>query len=202
MGSTGRTAIASIAGAVLVLAMLAVRFDWSASAASILAAPTPGPGAMTVYSVTNPNPTDIVVHHIITNTNSFYYDYYTTVPASTTVQYRFGDIAGVPSPFTGSMTLQSDQPFTADVVGYDYTTPTNTPTVTRTPTATATRTPTPTRTSTPTATRTPTPTPTGTWVPPATSTPSATATPEPNQGLTPTPMPYHSYIPALLVNVN
>ncbi len=125
-----------------------------------LVIPTPGTGAATVYEVVNPNAQPITVYHVITNTAAFLYAFTSTIPSSSTLTVRLKDIAAVPSPFDGSMTLTSTMPFTASVVGYDYP-PTATPTVT----PTSTNTPAPTQTATATVTATPTVTPTPTATP-------------------------------------
>jgi hypothetical protein len=75
---------------------------------------------MTVYDVTNPNSVSIQVRHIITDTMGFRYEFTSNVPASSSATYRLREMAGVPVPFTGAMTLQSDQPFTAAIVSYEY----------------------------------------------------------------------------------
>jgi hypothetical protein len=123
------------------------------------AVPTPtGPGASTVYAVTNPNTTALLVTHTHTSDAGIVVlTFADTVPAATTVQYRVLDMPAIPSPYSGSLLLEADQPFTADVTGYTYPTatvtvtmsPTGTPTLTHTPTSTPTNTPTPTPTATP-----------------------------------------------------
>ncbi|MCL4541083.1 MAG: malectin domain-containing carbohydrate-binding protein [Chloroflexi bacterium] len=144
-----------------------------------LAVSTPGPGAMTVYAVTNPNSASIAVHHVITDTASFRHEFTSTVAANSTVDYHVRDMASVPNPFVGAMTLDSDMPFTADVAGYDYpgsptAPPTSTPTGTVTPNVSPSNTPTPTTTRTPTSANTATPSVTRTTTP--TTTPASTAT--------------------------
>jgi hypothetical protein len=173
----------------------------------VLAAPTPSAGAMTIYSVTNPNATDLLVEHVFTNTAGFYHSFTSTVLAGRTAEYHVRDVAAIPSPFEGSLTLNADQPFTAEVVGYDYPggpSPTATATSAGPPTATATRTATRTSTRTPTASSTPTrtavlaPTQTATFTPTRTSTgtpiPTRTPTGTPTSTRSPTPTPSHTPI--------
>ena len=125
-------------------------------APSILAAaPTPSPGAMTIYQVTNPNQVSLYTQHTFYKGTSPtpVYEFFSTVPISSTLSYHVSTMPQITSPFTGSVVISASLPFTAEVTGYDYpststptVTRTNTPTVTRTVTATATRTATPTAT--------------------------------------------------------
>src|SRR5579875_2061057 len=107
-----------------------------------LNAPTPGPGAMSIYAVTNPNTTTLNLQHVISDASGFAYTFTSQIPAGATVEYHVRDIPQVPSPFQGSVTLYGDQPFTAQIVGYDYPGPTITATATRISTPTVTATPT------------------------------------------------------------
>ncbi len=75
---------------------------------------------MTVYTVTNPNDFEIDVEHTITNTSGFSYTFFSRIPAHATATYHLRDIPQVPSPFRGTVTLSSADPFDAKVVGYDY----------------------------------------------------------------------------------
>lgn len=128
-------------------------------------APTPGPRAKTVYQVDNPNAEPLVTTHDITNLElTPVFTFVDTVPANSSTQYHVRDMPQIPEPFEGEVAITSDQPFTAEVVGYDYP-PTDTPTPTNTATATATATGTATATATRTATRTATPTATSTPTP-------------------------------------
>jgi len=86
----------------------------------LTAVPSPGPKAMTVYAVTNPNNTDLDVQHVLTDASGFHYEFWSHVLANTTVEYHLRDIPAVPSPFTGDLKLSANQPFTARIVGYDY----------------------------------------------------------------------------------
>ncbi len=95
-------------------------------------ATTPGLVPMTVYAVGNPNTEVIEVRHIFTDTNLFRYEFISSVPAGSINEYHVRDMVGIPSPFRGSMTLQSSHPFTAAVVGTDYS---SSPTDTQTPTS-------------------------------------------------------------------
>ncbi len=145
-------------GLAIVIALLFMRSSTPASAAP-LAAPTPGPGAMTDYTVTNSNSVTITVENVFTNTTGFSYVFWSTIPANSTANFYLSQISQIPSPFTGTLNLYSNQPFTAQVTGYDYpgsptVTPTATPTSNASPTATATSPVLGTATATPTATAT------------------------------------------------
>lgn len=92
-----------------------------AAAASIAASvPTPGPGAMTVYNISNANATTLNVQNVISNSSGFSYTFWNQVPANSSVVVHVRDIAQVPSPFNGQVQLYADQPFTAQITGYDY----------------------------------------------------------------------------------
>ena len=93
---------------------------------------TPGPGAMTVYTVTNPNSFSLNVEQVITNTMGFNATFWTQIPANSSVTYHLRDISQVPDPFQGTLSLYASQPFTAQVTGYDILSPTATPTATPT----------------------------------------------------------------------
>ncbi len=140
-------------------------------------APTPSPGAMTIYQVDNPGVSGLLVQHDFSNAQATpVYSFSDTVPASASTQYHVRDMTQIPSPFEGQVVLSASQPFSAEVVPYDYpptSTPTNSPTATATATASATNTAT--RTVTATATNSPTATRTATQ----TQTPTATSTPTP-----------------------
>jgi hypothetical protein len=136
------------------------------------AIPTPtGAGAASIYTITNPNIGAILVRHVFTQTgDGTTFAFTAAVAGSTTVTYHVIDMPEIPSPWNGTVTLECDQPFTAEIIGFDYpATPTATPTVTALPTVP----PTPTMTPNPTAT--PSPTATSTPVPPVT--PALTGTP-------------------------
>ncbi len=149
---------------------------------------TPGPGAQTIYTVTNSNPLTLYVQHTFSDSNGFFFTFQSQIAPGSVGTYHLSAMPQIPSPFQGSMVLYGNSPFTAQIVGYDYAstvTPTRRPSSTRTPISTATRTPsaTPTTTGTraptgtPTATNTQTPTPTGTVTPfVATSTPTVDPT--------------------------
>jgi hypothetical protein len=128
---------------------------------SAAGAPTPSPGAMTIYEVQNPNAAPLLVSHEIQNVQlTPVFTFSDTVPASASAQYHVRDMPAIPTSWTGQVVLSADQPFTANVAGYDYVataTPTNSPTATATASRTATTTASPTRTATPTSTSTPTP---------------------------------------------
>jgi hypothetical protein len=168
---------ASLVAALLLLAVVAAlaRGSGVADAAPVTLA-TPGPGAVTVYSVTNPNATALNVQHVFSNASGLSYSFWSQVPAGATATVDLSAIPQVPSPFNGTVTLYADQPFTARVTGYDDPTPTSTA---GPPTATSTVTSTPPSTSTVTDTTTATgvPTMTPTQAPSLTATPTATGTP-------------------------
>ena len=103
---------------------------------------TPSPGAMTVYQVSNPNASALLTTHTFINAISTpVYVMNSTVPAVSTAVYHVRDMPQIVSPFNGSVRIEADMPFSAEVVDYDYP-PTSTPTPTRTATPTATATPT------------------------------------------------------------
>ncbi|MHB1131374.1 MAG: hypothetical protein ACYC4L_03200 [Chloroflexota bacterium] len=81
---------------------------------------TPGPRAMTVYSVTNPNSAALDVLHVITDPVGFRHTFSARVPPGATVEFHLRDVVAVPSPFNGTLTLHADKPFTAAVIAYDY----------------------------------------------------------------------------------
>lgn len=82
--------------------------------------PSARPGAMTVYAVTNNNPVDLDVEHVITSPSGFKHSFWSRVPAGKTVRFHLKDIPEIPSPFEGSLTLNADKPISAEIVGYDY----------------------------------------------------------------------------------
>lgn len=92
------------------------------SASSAAVVPTPGPGAMTVYQVENANcgGSDLIISSNITDTLGFSEFVTHTVGVGSISQIHLRDLPSVPSPFTGAMTISADQPFIAEVVGYDY----------------------------------------------------------------------------------
>ncbi|HEX5414446.1 MAG TPA: hypothetical protein VFZ25_02195 [Chloroflexota bacterium] len=102
----------------------------TATATSVLAptpAPSPSPSAavtvpngMTVYSVANPGQEPLRVEHVITNASGFRYAFWSDVPPRGTGVYHLRDMTPVPHPFQGTLTLYANQPFTAQLVGYDY----------------------------------------------------------------------------------
>lgn len=81
---------------------------------------TPGPGAMTVYAVTNPNTVALTVRHILVGREGTVYVFSQQIPAMETFIYHLRDMPQVPSPFQGSLTLESNLPFRAWIVGFDY----------------------------------------------------------------------------------
>lgn len=74
----------------------------------------------TKYAVVNPNPVAIIVSHKITNTEGFEFSFTSTVPASGTSLYKLGDMVQVPSPFSGTVYIESEMFFQAHVVGYEW----------------------------------------------------------------------------------
>ncbi len=146
------------------------------------AVPTPGPGAQTIYSVTNPYTFTLTVQHVFTTTLGFRYSFWDDVPPLATSTYHVSAMPQIPSPFRGAVTLYASLPFLTQIVGYDY--PSTTPTVCPS-SCTPTRTATPALTPTLTPSRSPTKTSTPTWTPTrtVTVTPMRSATPSP----TPTP---------------
>ncbi len=138
---------------------------------SAAGAPTPSPGAMTIYEVANGNAGGLTVVHQFENLQATpVWAFTDVVPGSGSTQYHVRDMPAIPTGFAGQVVLSADNPFSAQVLGYDYP-------FTATATATATATGTATATSTRTATATVTPTPTRTATATATATRTATATP-------------------------
>jgi hypothetical protein len=105
---------------VVLATLLAGRGDVGRVRAFPLAGPTPGPGAMTVYAVSNPNSSALGVIHVFSNSSGFSYTLLSEVPGRSTATYHVSRIPQVPSPFTGSVFLFAGLPFTARIVGYDY----------------------------------------------------------------------------------
>jgi hypothetical protein len=198
----------------LVLGLIAAHL-WSPSTpvlAQPLVAPTPGSGAMTIYRVANPNSVDVTVVHAYTGPSGFNYSFQSIIPAGLAVDYHVRDIAAIPQPFDGSVSIRSASPITAEIVGFDYpssasptatpavtavmsstptasSTPTRTPIATRTPTLTPAPTKTTTRTASPTATLRVSNTPTTTVAGTRTSTPTATPSASPTATQIPTSTP-------------
>ena len=84
-------------------------------------APTPGPGAMSIYSLGNGTASPISVRHDFVDKNgSTLYTFTASVPARGTAEYHVRDMTGLPSPFDGWVNLSADVQFTAQVTGYDY----------------------------------------------------------------------------------
>ncbi len=161
--------------ALLILLML---LAWSVP--PVLAAPSLATTQTTVYRISHSNSTTLVVTHTFHDTTATVWTFGDTIPAYGSRDFHVRDMPAIPSPWVGWVTLDSDQPFTAILVGYDGETPTPggaTPTLTATapPTLTATpsRTPTVSPTSTRTVRPTRTPRPTRTRLPTRTATPTA-----------------------------
>jgi hypothetical protein len=165
-----------------------------------LALPTPPPGGMTVYRVTNGNAEAIDVLHTVSDPFGFRHSFWTLVPAGGDVTIHLRDVPEVPSPFQGDVQLTAAQPFVAEVLGFDLQeTPTPgidtpTPTITSSPVVAS---PTPvltaTLTSSPVATNSPTITP------PATLTPSPSSTYTPTVSPVPTATPTVTLTPTVTV---
>lgn len=122
--------------AVAILVALLLLNGRAPAAHSLQAAPlavgaaTPLPGSMTIYTVSNPNTTTINVENVISNSDGFRYTFWSQVPPNGAIVLHLRDIAQIPTPFNGQIQLFADQPFTAQVTGFDYptsTTPTATP---------------------------------------------------------------------------
>lgn len=93
------------------------------------AIPTPSPGAMTIYRVTNPNAVPLDSQHTFVNAQATpVYAFNSSVPANSGTDYHVRDISQVVSPFNGSVIITSTMPFGAEVIDYDYP-PTPTPTI-------------------------------------------------------------------------
>src|SRR5262245_54108043 len=85
-----------------------------------IGASTPGPGAMTVYAVTNPNTVAINVEHVFAGASGFQYVFWTRILPNSTATYHVRDLPQVRSPFQGTLSLYADMSFSAQVTGYDY----------------------------------------------------------------------------------
>ncbi len=118
----GQPNIAKVLAVAFILGVVILASTWSARPALALTAgaPTPGPGAMTVYSIANPNSVTLNVQQVVSDSNGFNYTFWSQIPAGSTVTYHLRDIPQIPSPFQGTLTLYASQPFTAQIVGYDY----------------------------------------------------------------------------------
>jgi len=94
---------------------------------------------MTVYAVTHSNPAPLHTTHTFYREGSPepVWGFASTVPANGTSRYYTLWFTQLVSPFVGSVTIDADAPFTAEVVGFEYVrTPTPAATPTRTPTPT------------------------------------------------------------------
>jgi len=121
----GQPSVAKLLAVALLSGVVILTSTWSARPALALtaAAPTPGPGAMTVYSITNPNSVTLSVQQVVSDSNGFNYTFWSQIPAGSAVTYHIRDIPQIPSPFQGTLMLYASQPFTAQIVGYDYSIP-------------------------------------------------------------------------------
>lgn len=81
---------------------------------------TPQAGAMSVYQVGNLAGETITITHRFADANGFLWLMTTTIPSGEVRVYRLRDLPAIPSPWQGSLTLDSTAPFTASVTGYDY----------------------------------------------------------------------------------
>jgi hypothetical protein len=143
-------------GVLVAVLVLTAVLSVGVAAAPARAVPTPGPGAMSVYEVRHSNPVPLVTLH------TFYRDltpvpvwsFVSTIPISSTDRYYVRWYTQLVSPFSGTVRIEADLPFTAEVVAFEYDpTSTRTVTPTRTPSPTPTVTRTPTRTPAATATK-------------------------------------------------
>lgn len=112
--------------------------------AATFATLTPGPGAMSIYEVTNPNANTLTVQQTFNGPNGFTYSLWSQVPPNSSRTIHVSNIPQIPSPFNGTVQITADGPFTAQIIGYDYppssvtATPTTTVRLTTTATPTAT----------------------------------------------------------------
>ena len=130
-GSTRRS-IFLLIGFILCGIGVLLAFHIPTASANDLPPGTPGPGAMTVYTVTNPNSFALNVEQVITNTVGFNDTFWTQIPPNASVTYHLRDNSQVSDPFQGTLSLYADHPFTAQVTGYDNLPPTGTPSPTAT----------------------------------------------------------------------
>lgn len=77
-------------------------------------------GAMSVYSVSNPNPTTLAVQHEFSDPSGFHYSFWTRIPPHSTQTFHVGAMPQVPRGFQGKVTLSANQAFTSRAVGFDY----------------------------------------------------------------------------------
>jgi hypothetical protein len=75
---------------------------------------------MTVYTVTNLSGAVLNVEHVFANDSGFSYSFWSQVPAGGSATYHVRDISQVPRSFQGTLNLYADQPFSVQIVGYDY----------------------------------------------------------------------------------
>lgn len=135
----------------LLVALLAAvaRTDTLRRALAAETVPKPGTAA-TIYRVANLDPeTQAVWHTIANDTLGFSFVFSETMASGEAREYRLVDMPAIPSPFSGTLTLESTGVITAGIIGYDYaatptvTVPTSTPTPTSTPDPTPVDLPTP-----------------------------------------------------------
>lgn len=88
--------------------------------AAVVAIQPPGPGAMTVYRVTNPNAERLRVVHRFYDGLGFSHSLSDSVRPARSKRYHVRDVPAVPSRWQGWAELTADRPFSAEVVGYDY----------------------------------------------------------------------------------
>src|SRR5437868_2026628 len=72
--------------------VLASGRDAGLALAQPAAAPTPAPGAMTIFGVTNPTASTANVLHAFSDTNGFSYSYWSQVPAQSSETVHVRDI--------------------------------------------------------------------------------------------------------------
>lgn len=76
---------------------------------------------MSVYVITNPNDADITVQHtVVGNAGGQPYYFWSEIPARSAVEIHTRDVVQLPDGFSGVVTLSAIDPFSAEIVGYDY----------------------------------------------------------------------------------
>ena len=111
--------VIALAGLVLIIVGLAPGHPTVARAAT-LALPTPGPGAMSIYTVSNSSSAVLNVEHVFTDNSGFTYSFWDQIGPGATTTYHVSNMAQIPEPFNGTLNLYGNQPFSSQIVGYDY----------------------------------------------------------------------------------
>ena len=88
-----------------------------------LAAPTPLPGAMSVYQITNPNAFPVIfTQEFRDQSGALTFSMTDSLAGNETKVYHVRDISQIPSPWQGGLDITATQPFTGDITDFDYNT--------------------------------------------------------------------------------